>query len=111
MHRETLTGANSTVQIAGRFKTHVPADSVAMVQAQVSKKLPMTKGVIMLEPGVMPLPGGLVLVPTVVSVERRVFPLWVLNLALEEVLLPPKARLRVLSQGHQVDSGAYGVAF
>lgn len=40
-----------------------------MVQARVSKKLPMTKGVIMLEPGVMPLPGGLVLVPTVVSVE------------------------------------------
>ncbi len=73
VHGEALTGANSTVRIAGRYRTRVPAASVATVQARASKKLPMTKGVIMLEPGAMALPGGLVLVPTVVSADRRVF--------------------------------------
>ncbi len=33
----------------------------------------MTKGVIMLEPGAVALPGGLVLVPMVVSADRWVF--------------------------------------
>lgn len=51
----------------------MPAASVAMVQAQVSKKLPMTKDVIILELGAMPLPGGLVLVPTVVSIGKWLF--------------------------------------
>ncbi len=55
------------------------------VQACVSKKLPMTKGVTILEPGAMPLPGGLVLVSMVVSIGKWVFPVWVLNLALENV--------------------------
>ncbi len=108
---EALTGANSTVRIAGRYRTHVPAASVVTVQAQASKKLPMTKGVIMLEPGGMALPGGLVLVPTLVSADRRVFPVRVLNLALEYVWLPPKARLGVLSRGHLVESEACDVAF
>ncbi len=111
VHGEALTGANSTVRIAGRYRTRVPAASVATVQVRASKKLPMTKGVIMLEPGAMALPGGLVLVPTVVSADRRVFPVRVLNLALEDVWLPPKARLGVLSRGHQVDSGTCDVAF
>ncbi len=89
----------------------MPAASVATVQARASKKLPMTKGVIMLEPGAMTLPGGLVLVPTEVSADRRVFPVRVLNLALEDVWLPQKARLGVLSRGHQVESEACDVAF
>ncbi|RXN22180.1 Transposon Ty3-I Gag-Pol poly [Labeo rohita] len=81
------------------------------MQARASKKMPLPKGVILLEPGAMPLPGGLVLAPTVVSVDKRVFPVWVLNLALEDVWLPPKARLGILSEGHQVDRGACNVAF
>lgn len=44
----------------------------------------------MLEPGAMPLPGGLVLVHMVVSVEQWVFPVRVLNLAPEDVWLPSK---------------------
>lgn len=94
VHEETLIGACSTVRLAGKFKMCVPAALVVVVQIRVHKELPKTKGVVILEPRPMPLPGGLFLMPTVVSVGKRV-----LNLAPEDVWLPPKARLGVVSQG------------
>lgn len=39
------------------------------------------------------------------------FPVQVLNLVTEDVWLPAKARLEVLSQGRQVESGSCHIAF
>lgn len=64
----TSEGVQSIVRIAGKVKTHVPAGSVNAVQGQAHKELPRTNGVVILKPGKMPLPGGLVLLPTVVYV-------------------------------------------
>lgn len=106
-----VIGPISTVRVAGNLKTRVPAASISTIQVRVHKQLSINHGVMVLEPTGMTLPGGLVVVPTVVSLSKRVFPVQVLNLAPEDVWLPPKARLGVLSQGRHVEGGTCDVAF
>lgn len=50
----------------------------------------------MFEPSNTSLPGGLILVPTLVSPSRRVFPVQVVNLSPEDLCLLPKMKLRIL---------------
>lgn len=111
VHEAALIGPTSTVRVAGKSKTLISAASVTTIQVRVHKEPPHANGVMIFEPGSMPLPGGLVLVPTAVSSSKCVFPVQVLNLASEDVWLPPKTRLGVLSQGHKVESNSCKVEF
>ncbi len=104
-------GANSMVRVAGTRKLYVPAASVATIQARTPKEVAGNRGLSLFEPGKASLPGGLVLVPTLVLPGRRVFPVQVVNLSPEGVWLPPKAKLGVLAQGRRVESSSCEVRF
>lgn len=43
-------------------------------------------------------PGGLIVVPTVISSNNHIFPVQVINFSQEDVWLSPKTRLGILSQ-------------
>lgn len=43
-------------------------------------------------------PGGLIVVPTVISSNNHIFPVQVINFSPEDVWLSPKTRLGILSQ-------------
>ncbi|XP_029902664.1 uncharacterized protein LOC115355879 [Myripristis murdjan] len=101
----------STARIAGQQKVHVPALSVATVYARGLKRQSDGDTTMLLEPGNAPLPGGLVVVPTVVSSNSQVFPVQVINFSQEDVWLPPKTRLGVLSQCECVEGDPYEVKF
>lgn len=81
--------ATSMVRTVGTHKSYVPAGSVATIQAKTHKELISNRGLGLFEPGNTSLPGGLVLVPTLVSSGSRVFPVQVVNLSPEDVWLPP----------------------
>lgn len=101
----------STARIAGQQKVHVPALSVATVYARGLRRQSDGDTTMLLEPGNAPLPGGLVVVPTVVSSNSQVFPVQVINFSQEDVWLPPKTRLGVLSQCECVEGDPYEVKF
>lgn len=101
----------STARVASKHRVHVPASSIATVYArgfgrQLGGDLSM-----LLEPGNTPLPGGLMVVPTVVSSNNHVFPVQVLNLSQEDVWLPPKTRLGIISQCQCIEGDPYEVKF
>ncbi|XP_016331053.1 uncharacterized protein LOC107679859 [Sinocyclocheilus anshuiensis] len=104
-------GANSVVRVAGTRKSYVPAASVATIKARAHKELAENRNLRLFEPGKASLPGGLVLIPTLVSPGRRVFPVQVVNLSPEGVWLPPKVKLGVLGQGRRVENSSCEVRF
>ena len=87
----------STARIAGRDTVHVPAASVATVYAKGLKQLSPDE-TLMLEPISTPLPNGLVVVPTLVQSSKHVFPVQVVNFSQEDIWLPARSRLGVLSE-------------
>lgn len=103
--------ANSLVRVASTHKLYIPAASVATVQARTPKILPESKDLCLFEPGQSSLPGGLVLIPTLVSPAKRVFPIQVVNLSPEGAWLPPKVKLGVLGHGGHVESSSCEVRF
>ncbi|XP_016363008.1 uncharacterized protein LOC107704564 [Sinocyclocheilus anshuiensis] len=107
----TPVGANSVVRVAGTRKSYAPAASVATIQARTHKELAENRDLRLFEPGKASLPGGLVLVPTLVSPGRQVFPVQVVNLSPEGGWLPPKVKLGVLAQGRRVESTSCEVRF
>ncbi|KAK3544562.1 hypothetical protein QTP86_016933, partial [Hemibagrus guttatus] len=64
-----------------------------------------------IEAGNAPLPGGLVLIPTLVPTSSRMFSVQVVNFSPEEVWLPPKVRLGVLTQGRCIERSSCEVKF
>lgn len=58
----------------------------------------------LLEPGNAPLPGGLVVVPTLITSERHIFPVQVMNLSDEDIWLQPWTRLGLLTEVDTVDN-------
>ncbi|KAK3532108.1 hypothetical protein QTP86_008372 [Hemibagrus guttatus] len=84
-----LVEATTLVRAAGDHSTHIPAASVAMIQARTHKGLVQSLG--LFEPGNAPLTGGLVLIPTLVPTSSRMFSVQVVNFSPEDVWLPPKA--------------------
>lgn len=66
----------------------------------VSEKGPL----MLLEPGNAPLPGGLVVVPTLITSERHIFPVQVMNLSDEDIWLQPRTRLGLLTEVDTVDN-------
>lgn len=101
----------STARVAGKHKVHVPASSVATVYARGLKRQSGGDPSMLLEPGNTPLPGGLMVVPTVISSNSHVFPVQVINLSQEDVWLPPKTRLGTLTQCQCVEGEPYEVKF
>lgn len=107
----SLVEATTMVRVAGQSRTHIPAASVAIIQARVPKELTGSRGLVVFEPGTTQLPRGLVLVPILVPPGKRVFSVQVVNLSPEDVWLPPKVRLGRLTQGHCMESSACEVKF
>ncbi|XP_048849544.1 uncharacterized protein LOC125719208 [Brienomyrus brachyistius] len=84
----------SVVRVAGKFPEHIPAASVATIQVAKGAH----DGLMLFEPLSTPLPRGLIVIPTLVDPSSPVMQLPVLNLSQEDVWLPPRARLGVLSK-------------
>lgn len=101
----------STARVSCRGKTHIPASSIATVHARVNKRTPDVNAWLLLEPGNTPLPGGLIPMPTLVSSRSRVFPVQVVNFSQEDVWLPPKVPLGILTHCQCVESEACQVRF
>ncbi len=100
-----------SARVSGKGKTHIPASSLATVYARVNKKATDTSAWLLLEPGSAPLPGGLIPMPTLVSPQSRVFPVQVVNFSQEDVWLPPKVRLGLLTHCQCAESDACEVRF
>ncbi|XP_056303592.1 uncharacterized protein LOC130215772 [Danio aesculapii] len=103
--------ATSVARVSGRGKTHIPAASAATVYARVNKKVTHTNAWLLLEPGNSPLPGGLILMPTLVSPRSHVFPVQVINFSQEDVWLPPKVQLGILTHCQCAESDICDVKF
>ncbi len=106
-----LVKTMSSARVSGKGKTHIPASSLATVYARVNKRAIDTSAWLLLEPGSAPLPGGLILMPTLVSPKSRVFPVQVVNFSQEDVWLPPKVRLGLLTHCQCAESDGCEVRF
>ena len=89
----TVTDRPSFARVAGKDIVHVPASSAATVMAGGLRTVSEDGSLLLLEPTSAPLPGGLVVVPTLVSSESHVFPVHVMNLSDEDIWLRPRTRL------------------
>lgn len=104
LHAVNVTGGFSFARVAGREAIHVPASSVATVMARGLRTVSEDGPLMLLEPGSAPLPGDLVVVPTLVSPESHVFPVQVMNMSDEDLWLRPSIRLGVLTHVGSVKS-------
>ncbi|XP_062420887.1 uncharacterized protein K02A2.6-like [Pungitius pungitius] len=111
MQGAELAGKVSTAHVAGKQKVHIPASAIVTVHARGLRKSLRRGSSMLLEPGPTPLPGGLIVFPTVVSADSQVFPVQVVNFSPEDVWLSPKTRLGVLSQCQCVDGDPCEVKF
>ncbi len=91
-------------RVAGRSVVHVPAASITMVMAKGWLVSAKGESQWLLEPTHLPLPGGLLVMPTVVSSHHNEGPVQVLNMSNEDVWLHPRTRIGVLLQVELVDN-------
>ncbi|XP_049332151.1 uncharacterized protein LOC125799454 [Astyanax mexicanus] len=84
-------------RIAGKDFVHVPAESVVTVMVRGFSDKSPNQGSWLLEPGKLPLPGGIVVMPSLVKEHRHQVPVQVVNLSREDVWLNPRTRIGVLS--------------
>lgn len=75
----------SIIRVTGQKKMCVPASSVATIYARGFRRQSDCNTTMLLERGNLPLPSGLVFVPTVVSSNSHVFPVQVFNFSAEDV--------------------------
>lgn len=103
---QTVSVANrlSCARLAGKDAVHVPASSAATIMAKGLKTVSEKGPLMLLEPGNAPLPGGLVVVPTLITSERHIFPVQVMNLSDEDIWLQPRTRLGLLTEVDTVDN-------
>lgn len=99
------------VRVAGKHKIHIPALSITAVKARGPIGWMNTGSSRLLEPGSVPLPGGLLVVPATLPPHSHTFPVQVINLSSEAVWLPPKTRLGVISQCKKLDRAPCEVRF
>lgn len=84
----------SVVCVAGKYPEHIPAESIITIQ--VTKGA--CNGLMLFEQLSTPLPRSLLVIPTLVDPHSPMIQLQVLNLSQEDVWLPPRAQLGVLSK-------------
>lgn len=90
---------------------HVPASSVAIVYAKGLNRRWDGNSNMLLEPTNTLLPGGLMIFPSVIQPNSHVSPIQVINLSQEDVWVPPKTRLGILTQCPCVEGEPYEVKF
>lgn len=103
LHTANVTDRLSFARVAGKDVVHVPAASAATVMARGLRTVG-ENGPLLLEPVNAPLPGGLVVVPTLVSTESHIFPVQVMNMSDEDIWLRPRTSLGVLTHVDSVKS-------
>lgn len=84
-------------RIAGTNKVYVPAGSVVTVQVRGFAMKAECAGQWLVEPSNIPLPRGVIVMPTLVHPHSNLVPVQVCNLSHEDVWLQPRTRLGVLS--------------
>lgn len=99
------------VRVASKHKIHIPALSTTAVKARGPQGWTNSSSSRLLEPGSVPLPGGLLVVPATLPPHSHTFPVQVINLSSEAVWLPPKTRLGVISQCKKLDTAPCEVRF
>lgn len=75
---------------------HIPALSVATLMVMGVKSSLPEGSKLLLKPGNVPLPEGIIVVPSLVSTVKPLFPVQVVNLSAEDVWLQPHTRLGTL---------------
>lgn len=83
-------------RVAGKEMVHIPAFSIATLMVKGMKSSLPEGSKLLLEPGNSPLPGSLIVVPSLVSTTKPLFPIQVVNLSSEDVWLQPNTRLGTL---------------
>ncbi len=84
-------------RVAGKETVHIPAWSVSTLMVKGKKSmLPGGYSNLLLEPGSSPLPGGLIVVPSLVSMVKPFFPVKIVNFSTEDIWLQPRTRLGTL---------------
>lgn len=87
----------TVVGVADKETVHIPALSIATIMVRGRKSLQHEcSSNLLLEPSNSPLPGDLVVVPSLVSATGPMFPFQVVNLSSEDVWLQARTRLRIL---------------
>ena len=104
-----LVKQSSAVRLMGKDSIHVPAWSVTTVHAKASRPSTISSTYV-LEPSQVPLPGDIVVMPTVVGAVA-VIPVQVVNFTQEDVWLPPRTRLGLLSPVECIDNHQTEVRF
>lgn len=104
MQKSNVTTKATIARVAGKDYVHVPAASVVTVMAKGLKEETAANVKMLLEPVHTPLPGGLLVVPTLVDSNSHTVPVQVINFSQEDVWLCPRTRLGVLAQVECVNS-------
>lgn len=94
---------SSVARVSGKDLAHVPALSVATIMARGRKDTDAGK-VLLLEPVSTPLPGGLLVVPTLVPMGKQDFPVQVINASPEDIWLHPRTRIGLLTPADVVNA-------
>uniref|UniRef100_A0A9J8AN32 ribonuclease H n=1 Tax=Cyprinus carpio carpio TaxID=630221 RepID=A0A9J8AN32_CYPCA len=94
----------SMVRLAGKWTEHIPAESVVTITATGFNRGVGEGSPMLLEPLSTPLPGGLLVIPTIVDSHCPCIPVKILNFSQEDVWLSPRTRLGILSKVECVDS-------
>lgn len=82
-------------RLAGKETIHVPAASVVTVMVRGCPVKTNPESPWLLEADDTPLPGGIVVMPTLVNSHRHQVPVQLVNLSQEGVWFQPRARLGV----------------
>lgn len=93
----------SFARVSGRDLSHVPALSVATIMAKGAQRAGVEGKSLLLEPTSTPLPGGLLVVPTLVPIGNQEFPVQVINTSPEDIWLHPRTRLGLLTPADVVN--------
>uniref|UniRef100_A0A3P9I2U1 Gypsy retrotransposon integrase-like protein 1 n=1 Tax=Oryzias latipes TaxID=8090 RepID=A0A3P9I2U1_ORYLA len=111
MNEAKVEKKSCIARIARKDKYHLPAQSVSTVYLRGPKRDFNDTSSLMLEPGNTSLPGGVIVLPTVIVANRSIFPVQVVNFSKDDVWLPAKARLGFLAQCQCVEDEPYEVTF
>ncbi|KAJ8381162.1 hypothetical protein SKAU_G00019400 [Synaphobranchus kaupii] len=104
MQSASVTEQATFARVSGKDVVHIPASSISTVMTRGLKTVKDDGPLLLLEPVNTPLPGDLVVVPTLVPTDSHVFPVQVINVSQEDVWLQPRTRLGVLSRIQSVDT-------
>lgn len=99
LHHASSQEKRTGVHLAGEDMVHIPASSVATVMAKSTKHISCDgSSDFLLEPLNVPLPGGLIVVPCLVTAGKPLFSVQVVNLSPEDIWLRARTRLGTVTR-------------